>query len=138
MMRIADLMTPEPLTVRLHELAPRALELMHLARIRHLPVIDDRGAVVGVVDHGALECALERRPPPRVGELMSPVPSVAPETAVRDAARLLLRDKLGCLPVLRHGVLVGIVTEADFVKRTVRELDDDAPDTEPQAAGFAR
>jgi len=42
--------------------------------------------------------------------------TTAPETPVADAARLMIERKIGCLPVIERGRLVGIVTETDFVR----------------------
>jgi CBS domain-containing protein len=52
-----------------------------------------------------------------VKEVMSePVVTVAPDASVRDAARLMLERRIGCLPVVDAGVLVGLVTETDLLR----------------------
>jgi len=59
-----------------------------------------------------------------VRELMHDAVTVGPDTQVRDAARILIESNFGCLPVVdAKGALVGIVTEADFLRLTVRLLD---------------
>lgn len=52
--------------------------------------------------------------------MSSPVVTVHPEADVRRAAEILLERKLGCLPVVAGGRLVGILTESDFVRRLSR------------------
>ena len=49
--------------------------------------------------------------------------TVGPDDALKDAARILLNHKYGCLPVVKNGVLVGIITEADFLKLTIQLLE---------------
>jgi CBS domain-containing membrane protein len=51
------------------------------------------------------------------------VRTVSPETSLADAARALIDGKIGCLPVVQDGRLVGIVTAQDFVALTVRLLE---------------
>jgi len=46
------------------------------------------------------------------------------EALVREVARILLDNKYGCLPVLSNGVLIGIITESDFLKLAIRLMDD--------------
>jgi CBS domain-containing protein len=106
-------------------------DVMHLERIRHLPVLDDSGeTVVGVVSQrdmfrGALARALgygEHAQGKMLGQLVvkevmtnDPV-TVGPDEPLDQAARTMLDAKIGCLPVIEDGRLVGILTEADFVE----------------------
>jgi len=107
-----------------------ANDIMRLGRIRHLPVLDrETQQVVGVLSgrdlyQSALVEALglggaghrSLLKTLRVEEVMTEDPvTVAPDVSLRDAARLMLERKLGCLLVVADGLLVGILTEADFV-----------------------
>jgi CBS domain-containing protein len=130
--RVRDLMTREPRTLRRNDRVTSADELIRMERIRHLPVLDDDGeAVVGVVSQrdlfrGALARALgwgEHATTKLFGQLFvkdvmtnEPV-TIAPDAPLRDAAALMLARKIGCLPVVEGGRLVGILTESDFVRR---------------------
>ena len=51
------------------------------------------------------------------------VTTVSPETRLRDAAEMLFNHKYGCLPVVDEDKLVGIITEADFLKLTISLMD---------------
>jgi CBS domain-containing membrane protein len=98
-------------------------------RIRHLPVVDGDEHLVGLVTHRRiLESWVshghpDEEPPGTVARevpiemiMEKDVLTVDPATTAAEAARLLETLKLGCLPVVEHGKLVGIVTEADFVR----------------------
>lgn len=126
---VADLMTREPIAVHARGDLATAHELMQDLHIRHLPVVDERGRVVGLLSHRDLlrESLFAEPSGPdflttlqsiRIGDVMiRRVATVKPETDIRIAAQTMLDHKYGCLPVVegrRH--LVGILTEADFVR----------------------
>ena len=135
-LKVADIMSRELVTLAEDDTLADARACMERGRIRHLPVVRD-GRLVGLVTHRDLLAASfsvfaevsareEKRLFSRipVGELMHDVVSVSPESSVREAARLLLDNRFGCLPVVaKDGRLVGIVTEADFLRLAVRMLE---------------
>jgi len=128
--KVKDVMTREVRTVQRNDQLALADRLMRDERIRHLPVIDEAGDVCAVVSQrdlfrGALlralgygsraEDAMLRQVV--VKEAMSPaIFTTTPETPLAEAARVMIERKIGCLPVLEAGKLVGIVTETDFVR----------------------
>ncbi len=130
--RVRDVMTTEVKTLQRNDELSVADDLMRMARIRHLPVLDDDGEVVGIVSQrdlfrGALARALgygERAQDRILGmlvvkEVMTNNPlTIAPDASVSEAARQMLERKIGCLPVVEGGRLVGILTESDLVRLT--------------------
>jgi CBS domain-containing membrane protein len=135
-MSVADLMTTEVVTLTEDETLAHAQRCMARGRIRHLPVVRD-GKLSGLVTHRDLlaasfsifaevEASEQRRvfDTVRVVEAMHrDVVTVSPDLAVSKAARILLENKYGCLPVVDdEHLLVGIVTEADFLRLTVQLL----------------
>ncbi len=125
-------MTDSVATLRRNDVLGIADEVMRLGRIRHLPVVedDDEMALAGIITQrdlfrGSLARALgygevaQRRLLDTlvVKEVMtSEVVTVAPDVALDAAARLMMTQKIGCLPVVEDGKLVGILTEGDFVR----------------------
>lgn len=104
--------------------------VMTANRIRHLPVLDEDGQLCGIVSQrdlfrGALARALgygELAQQKLLGTLVvkeimtTDVVTAGPATPLADAARSMLRRKIGCLPVVDGNRLVGILTEGDFVR----------------------
>jgi len=135
-MRVRELMSIDLVTLTEEDTLAHAERCMVQGRIRHLPVVRD-GRLVGLVTHRDLLAAsfsifAEVDPGEQrrvfvsvpVVDLMHPsVLTVDPDQTVAEAARLLLENKFGCLPVVSgEGKLIGMVTEADFLRLTVRLL----------------
>jgi CBS domain-containing protein len=128
-MRVRDLMTAKPITVDPETPMLEARQRMVAERIRHLIVVED-ARVVGIVTDRDIRLNL---PSPAtslsvwelnyllakltVGGVMSTgVLVVDPDRPAADAARIMMEHKIGALPVVDQGRLVGIVTESDFVR----------------------
>jgi CBS domain-containing membrane protein len=132
---VRDLMTADVTTLERNDKLSLADDIMRLGRIRHLPVVDENGQLAGIVTQrdlfrGALAKALgygERAQRQLMDTLVvkevmnSEVISTTPDTPLAEAARVLLERKIGCLPVVEGGRLVGIITEGDFVALAVRK-----------------
>jgi CBS domain-containing protein len=122
-------MTAEVTTLHRNEMLSLAEQLMSLGRIRHLPVVDEDGQLAGIVSqrdlfhsgllralgHGKHAAAHVRDMLP-VKEVMSTdVITTKPDASLEEAALLTVEKKIGCLPVVENGRLVGILSESDFV-----------------------
>ena len=130
--KVKDFMTTEVSILGRNDTLDLADNVMALGRIRHLPVLEE-GRVVGVVSQrdlfrSALAVALgygERAQKTllktlRVKEVMSePAITISAEATIREAARLMVEHKIGCLPVVEGSTLVGIVTETDILRYIV-------------------
>ncbi|SRR5579883_2376277 len=134
--KVRDVMTAPVVTLRRNDKLTLADDLMRLGRIRHLPIVDDDGEqLVGILSQrdlfrGALAQALGygRYAQGRLLEMFSikevmttDVITTSPETLLTEAARVLMERKIGCLPVVENGRLVGIITESDFVALVARQ-----------------
>jgi CBS-domain-containing membrane protein len=127
-------MTSYVATLKRNDKLTLADDVMRLGRIRHLPVLDGDGEVAGILSQrdlfrGSLARALGYGEHAQkkvldslvVKEVMTTdVATTSPDVPLAEAARVMLERKIGCLPVLDGGKLVGIVTEADFVALVAR------------------
>lgn len=132
--RVRELMTPAVKTLGRNDQLSLADDVMRAERIRHLPVLDEEGQLCGIVSQrdmfrGALAAALgygELAQRKLLGTLVvkevmtTDVVTTTPQTSIAEAARLMLERKIGCLPVVDGGRLVGMLTESDFVKVAAR------------------
>ncbi|MCX8073020.1 MAG: CBS domain-containing protein [Candidatus Binatia bacterium] len=135
-MLVRDLMQTEVVTLNARDHLDLADSLMRLGRIRHMPVVED-GKLVGILSQrdlfrAGISTVLHLRPSAErewlakipVREVMTaPVITATPNMPVRQAVNLLLEHKIGCLPVVDRGELVGLVSETDFLRYLARLLD---------------
>jgi CBS domain-containing protein len=146
--KVADLMTRKVVTIGEDDTLEAAESGMQRFRFRHLPVVKD-GKLLGLVSHRDLlratasylvkQADAENREihklPAKV-IMQSEVVSVRPDEPLLDAARLMWESKLGCLPVTDEAQqLVGILTEADFIKLAIHWLGDGTPPPPPGSFG---
>lgn len=129
-LRVRDAMSTGVATLGRNDTLAKADELMRRRHIRHVPVLDEDGALCGVVTHrdlfrGALLRALGYGSRAEqhlldsmvVKEAMSENPATTgPDATLGEAARLMQTRKVGCLPVVEGDKLVGILTEGDFLR----------------------
>ena len=137
MMTVSDLMSKKLVTLQASDSLYEARQLMEVARIRHLPIVDGKKRLVGLVTLRDILtytvsslAGIDEKTRDEIdagipiSEMMrSELTTAKPDHKLRDAAELLLRQKFGCLPVVDNGVLVGIITEADFLRLTIQLLD---------------
>lgn len=135
---VSDLMTDKVYSIHQDEDLERLHELMNDIHIRHVPVVDDDGIVQGLVSQRDLLrsvlYAQEDVPQNdlrqilkgmKVSEIMvKGIETVDPEQAIEEAGAIMFDNKLGCLPVVDNDKLIGILTEADFVKYIVDHAGD--------------
>lgn len=126
---VHDFMSKDLVTLFEEQTIPLAKELLELKRIRHLPVVDDSGTLVGVVTHRDIlraqaSCLGESGQGPGgpaydvpVRAIMTrEIRTVSPNTPAAEAAELLKKHAFSCLPVVdENHKLVGLITEADFL-----------------------
>jgi CBS domain-containing protein len=93
---------------------------MQMAEIRHLPVVDSKGHVVGVLsDRDILRnlTKIDGKPAPVTQIMSRRVQTVKASLGAAEAAALMIERKIGCLPVVGEDEqLVGIITETDFLR----------------------
>ena len=135
-MRVSELMSRDVATIGVSDSCQEAVARMARRKIRHLPVVERDGTLVGVVtDRDLRHHLFEPRVMKEIGSvsvdtvlkavavqdvMSSPVVTVGPQDDLESAARAMLDDKVGALPVVENGRVVGIITETDVLRQIVR------------------
>jgi len=128
-MLVKEIMTPHPVTIGPDMPVTQAQRLMKEDNIRHLPVVREGKGLVGLITRDALNRALPSELSSltiweinyqldriKVRDVMvKKVIVVTENVTVESAARIMMDKKIGCLPVMRDGELVGIVTDIDLL-----------------------
>lgn len=127
-MNVGDRMTRNPYCVKKSDSVSDAREMMKKENVHRLPVINDKGGLVGIITEKDI---LYASPSPastldvwemtsllsqlKVADVMTADPISCPsDTPVEEAARVLSDNDIGGLPVVDNGVLAGIITESDL------------------------
>ncbi len=157
--RVGQFMTTDLFTLHPGDIVDLAANVMDWERIRHIPVEDDEGRLVGIISDRLLLRLLAQgygkrdHGPVVIRDVMKPDPvTVGPETPTLDAMRLMQTRKVGCLPVVDKDRLVGLITERDLIDVSAqlleeqlrdalevpsRKPDSGKPDAGPSEAGTA-
>lgn len=132
--QVRDWMTLDPITIGPKATLPEAHRIMRDVKIRRLPVTD-KGKIVGIVTKGDVrEAGPSDATSLSVFELnyllaqltidkvmtRNPV-TISPDASIFDAAQMMLDKKIGGIPVVEGGQLVGIITESDIFREMVQQ-----------------
>ena len=139
-MLVESIMIKDVVTLSPHHTLQEALDISHKRRIRHLPVVDDENRVVGIISdrnlRDAAPSSLQAGDPQgllagtKIGQIMvQDVQVCHPLDFVEDAAGQLYKNRIGCLPVVSHDRLVGLITERDILHTLVEMMGVNAPTT---------
>ncbi|HID64835.1 MAG TPA: CBS domain-containing protein [Anaerolineae bacterium] len=129
-MLVGERMTRDPVVIHDDTPIDEAMKVMRDNKVRRLPILNDKGALVGIVSERDL---LYASPSPatslsiyelhylmskiKVADVMTTeVITVTEDTPLEEAARIMADNKIGGLPVVSNGKLVGIITETDLFK----------------------
>lgn len=143
-MNIREVMTPNPVTVGPQDSLRAAADRMARASCRRLPVVDERGDLVGIITDRDVRLAMNSPLVMRerwqddmllehtqVDACMTPDPyCIGPDAPVQDAIAVMLDRCISGLPVVGEGALVGIVTTTDLLRALVRLLEGDPDDAD--------
>jgi len=132
-MRVEELMTSKVFTVEPHDMIDRVFFLIHYEKVRHLPVVE-KGKVIGIVSDRDMYKALGPKSnsnaiegghkgselhviPKKVMNIMRRgIFTVDPDTMASEAAAIMAEHKIGALPVVKNGKLVGILSSTDILR----------------------
>ncbi len=118
---VEQFMATDLFTVRPEDVLDLAVNLMHWRHVRHIPVEDDEGKLVGIVSHrdllellalGKITGAQEMI----VRDIMkTALITISPDFSSLEALNLMRDKNIGCLPVVKNDRLVGLITAFDFL-----------------------
>ncbi len=141
MLHVSDIMSSPVFSLSKLDNLLDVRQLMELANIRHIPITDSEGNFEGIVTHrDLLQLTISKlagiteeeqdeldKGIALISVMRTDVRCVNSSDCLKDAAKILYEHKYGCLPVLEGKKLVGIITEADFLRFTItliENLDD--------------
>jgi CBS domain-containing membrane protein len=136
MLKVKDIMTSEVFVLHAAQTLELVRSLMRIKHVRHVPIVEPDNTFVGLMTHRDLlaqtishladvdeeEQEYLDRNIHIMNIMKTDVTTADPEMDICSAITLLLEHKYGCLPIVSEGKLVGIVTEADFLKLTLELL----------------
>lgn len=126
---VREIMMGSPVTLKPDETLDLANDVISLGRIRHIPIVED-GRLVGLLSERDMMGAttttifgLKRKSKSALLKsvlikdvMKKKVVTVKPDTLIKDAAHLMKEKKIGCVPVVNEGALVGLVTTTDILR----------------------
>jgi len=147
MFTLDAIMTTNLMTVSPTESLAEARSIMQEHGIRHLPVVEDGDHLVGLLTQTNVLAATDsilrdaenrmRAKDISVADVMvTKIATVNEHATLRQAARYLEKHRIGCLPVVTKGNLVGIITDTDFVGVAIN-LIEQLEELEPVEEDFA-
>lgn len=143
-MKVKEIMTRDPITIDPEAPLETAVDVMRTKQVRHLPVVDAEGQLVGLItdrdlrqatvapalaehlsltDQRRLRGIVQALEGLRVKDAMTwVVVTTHPEATTAHAASLMIERRVGSLPVVKNGKLMGILTERDLLKALRSEI----------------
>jgi CBS domain-containing protein len=125
---VEEFMTTDLFTVSKDDIPELAADMTDWKRIRYLPIENEKGVLIGLITNRNLLRHFRNRDMQAnqnltIEDLMIKDPiTISPYATISDAIDLMMTNRIGCLPVVNKGILVGIITEADFLNITARLL----------------
>lgn len=126
---VEEFMSMDLITVTKDDIIELASEIMDAQKVRYVPVENDKGNLVGLVTSRTMLRYLGDRniwgnkKTTRVGEIMIKNPlTVGPDSLISDAVEIMQKNGIGCLPVVKNKLLLGVITEQDFLTIASRLL----------------
>src|SRR5579862_5046162 len=125
MTRAIDVMTERPRTISRDSTVAAAARMIEDLEIRHLPVVDENGELVGMISDRDLrgEVADGGGPPrsTRIRDVMNgDVVQALPDDELGEVARLMIDNRIGAVPIVdERGALIGIVSYVDLLRSMI-------------------
>ncbi|MCU0358305.1 MAG: CBS domain-containing protein [Cyclobacteriaceae bacterium] len=115
---VSNVMTTDLFTTQAHDPIELAQAIMDWRKIRHMPVEDDHGNIIGLLTRKRIEKYFETavaNPYATAGDIMIKDPvCVDASVNIRDAMKIMTDRGVSCLPVIQNGMLIGLLTDTDM------------------------
>jgi CBS-domain-containing membrane protein len=137
-MFLKEIMTKDPVTLNIDESFCRVAEIFQEKDIRHLPIVNGQGLILGIISQRDLNRITSPKKGPNGEYLYDPaeltryilkqhviqrVIALAPEDTLEKAVAIMAEKKLGCMPIVDpSGKVIGIVTVTDLLKLFLKTL----------------
>jgi len=136
-MLVKDYMTKHPVMIEPAMSIVEAQGIMAETRVRHLPVAEEGKRLVGLITQETLRVPPTKLTSLNVWEITrflsdltvkdvmvkgKDVITIGPDATIEEAARVMVEHKIGCLPVLEEGIVVGIITDSDMMAHLIEML----------------
>lgn len=128
-MNVGEIMTTEVVALKMGEELSLASDIMTLARIRHLPVVEGdqlvgiisqrdlfKASLASVMGHDFKQTRDHLKKITIKEVMVKDVATIGPDAKIHEAGNTMIEKKIGCLPVIQNGKLVGMVTETDILQ----------------------
>lgn len=129
-LKVEEFMITDLFTVQQDDLIEMVAELMDWKKVRHMPVEDPKGNLVGLITsrtllrHFTKQCLRGIKETKTAGEIMQQNPiTISPDASIVEAMHKMRDNRIGCLPVVKNGELIGIITEMDFLRISGRLIE---------------
>lgn len=130
-LKVEEFMETDLFTVQKDDLIEFVAEMMDWRKIRYMPIEDSKGKLVGLITSRLLLRYYTRKgtwaageAPQTVKEIMIAEPlTIGPNASIGEAMKTMRENKIGCMPVVKDGELIGIITEMDFLRISGRLID---------------
>ena len=136
-MKVLKIMVTEVVALHVEEELSLASDIMNLARIRHLPIVEGdrlvgiisqrdlfKASLASVMGYDYAETRDHLKSVAIREAMVKEVITVEPDTEIQEAGRIMLEKKIGCLPVVQGERLVGMVTETDILRCFLMHYED--------------
>lgn len=131
-LKVDEFMSTDLFTVQKDDLIELVTELMNWRGIRYIPVEDTKGRLCGLVSsrtllrHFSQKCRGQNKEVTMVKQIMIEAPiTIDPSSTIMEAMYVMRDNKIGCLPVVKNGELIGMITEMEFLRITGRLMERD-------------
>jgi len=129
-LRVEEFMETDLFTVQKDDLIELVTDLMDWRKIRYMPVEESKGQLCGLITsrlllrHFARKNKLNSKDATMVKDIMIEAPiTISPHATLIEAMNLMREKRIGCLPVVQNGELIGIITEMDFLRISTRLIE---------------